>query len=97
MKKTITIAATLLSVSFFSATASANSFGQDVDGDILYGNGAVSASPGAPYIANSGIQNQIETDMLSNRHEFEQSSAYQAYELVSGEQDNRDNLRDQVS
>jgi len=97
MKKTITITASLLAVSLFSAAASANSFGQDVEGDILHGKGAVAASPATPYVASAGIQNGIETDMLSNLHEIQPSSDFQQYELISGEQDNRDNLRDQVS
>ena len=35
--------------------------------------------------------------MLSNRHEIDNASQYQPYELVGGDQDNRDDLRDQVS
>ena len=97
MKKTITTAATLLSISLFAATANANGFGQDVEGDILHGNGAVTATPGAPYVTADTQQDGIQTDMLSNRHEFDNASPHQPYEIVGGDQDNRDDLRDQVS
>ena len=85
MKMTITIAATLLSVSLFSATVSANGFGQDVKGDILHGNGAVTASPSTPYVKPDSQQDGIQTDMLSNRHEVDSASDYQPYQIVGGD------------
>jgi hypothetical protein len=97
MKKTITIAAILVSASLFATGANASSIGQDMEGDILYGNGEVAASPGAAYTGPSGIQNELETDMLSNLHEIESSSEFQPYELISGETDNRGDLRDEIS
>ncbi len=97
MKKTITIATTLFSISLFATGANANSFGQDIEGDILYGNGAVAATSGEPYISPSALQDGIQTDMLSNRHEFDNASESEPYQIVGGDQDNRDDLRDQVS
>ena len=97
MKKTLTFAAALVSASLFSAAASANSFGQDVEGDILHGNGAVAASPATPYVRHSSVPNGTETDLLWNLQDIEQSSDFVPYQLISGEQDNRDDLRDQVS
>ena len=97
MNKTITIAATLLSASLFSGIASANGFGQDVEGDILHGNGAVAASPVTPYVTPDTQQDGIQTDLLSNRHEFDNASQYEPYQIVGSDRDNRDDLRDQVS
>ena len=97
MKKTLSLSIALVSASLFTAAASANGFGQDVAGDILYGNGAVAASPASPYSQRSSVPNGTETDLLWNLQKIEQSSAFQPYELISGERDNRDDLRDQVS
>lgn len=95
MKKTLTLSIALVAASLFTATASAN--GQDVEGDILYGNGAVAASPATPYVRHSSVPNGTETDLLWNLQDIEQSSDFVPYQLISGEQDNRDDLRDQVS
>jgi predicted small secreted protein len=97
MKKTITIAAILLASSLFATGVSASGFGQDIEGDMLYGNGAVVATSGESYTGPARIQHELETDMLSNLEELENASEFQPYQLVSGETDNRDDLRDEVS
>ena len=97
MKTTIVTAATLISVSLFSASISAKSFGQDAEEDILHGNGAVASSPSTPYLTQDNLQNGIQTDMLSNRHEFDNASKFDPYVILGGELDNRDDLRDHPS
>ena len=94
MKKTITYTAAILSVALFSGFASAANGEQDED--ILHGNGAVAARPGAPYIrVNSGPKG-TETDLLSNLHEVQHSHKVIPYVQTGGDMDNRDNLIDQV-
>jgi len=96
MKKNITFTATLIAAALFSGLA--NAAGNELDEDILHGNGTVSASAGAPYVQVDTGPKGTETDLLSNLHEVESSSsAFVPYVQVSGDRDNRDDLLDQLS
>ena len=92
MKKTTYITA-ILAAALFSCAAFAEM--DNVD-DILTGNGSVSASPSTPYVfVNSGPQG-IEDDVIYGKKEIG-TSEFNAYERVSEDSDNRDNLIDKVS
>ena len=96
MKKNITFTATLIAAALFSGLANAAS-GEQAE-DILNGNGAVSASMGAPYVRVDTGPKGTETDLLSNLHEVQSSSsAYVPYVQVSGDRDNSDDLLNQLS
>ncbi len=96
MNKTINYTAALIAAVLFSGAAAAAN-GEQAE-DILHGNGAVSASVGAPYVQINRGPNGTETDLLSNLHEVHSSSAaFTPYVQVGGQQDNSDDLLNQVS
>jgi len=95
MNKTINYTAALIAAILFSGAAAAAN-GEQAE-DILHGNGAVSASVGAPYIQVSGDQDNRD-DLLSNLQEIHSSAeSFTPYVQVSGAQDNSDDLLSQVS
>ena len=92
MKKT-TYTAAILAAALFSGASFAEM--DNVD-DVIYGTGAVSASPSTPYVfVNSGPQG-IEDDVLYGKKETG-TSDFIPYERVSEDRDNRGNLIDKVS
>ena len=95
MNKTINYTAALIAAVLFSGAAAAAN-GEQAE-DILHGNGAVTASVGAPYVQINRGPNGTETDLLSNLHEVQPSQVSVPYVQVSGDQDNRDDLLNQVS
>lgn len=96
MNKTINYTASLIAALLFSGAAAAANGEQDED--ILYGNGMVSASVGAPYVQVDRGPNGTEDDLLSNLDQVHSSSSgFTPYVQVSGDQDNRDDLLNQVS
>jgi len=95
MNKTINYTATLIAAILFSGAAAAAN-GEQAE-DILHGNGAVTASMGAPYVQADGDRDNRD-DLLSNLQEIHPSAgSFTPYVQVGGDQDNRDDLLNQVS
>ena len=93
MKK-ITYTAAILTAALFSGASFAQA---DNEEDILTGNGAVSASPGVPYVRVDTGPKGIEDDLLSNLDEIRSTGKISPFERVSNDRDNRDDLIDSSS
>jgi hypothetical protein len=70
MKKTIATTAILTASLLFAGNSLARSVQADSEGDMLYGGGAVAASPSQPYVITGPVQSDGDTDFLYNRDEF---------------------------
>ena len=66
MKKTIAIYAILTASLLFSGSSFARGEQSDSEGDMIYGGGAVAASPTQPYIYTGPVQTDGDTDFLYN-------------------------------
>jgi hypothetical protein len=95
MNKTINYTATLIAALLFSGTAAAVT--PDQETDLLYGNGEVQSSIGAPYVQVDHGPNGTETDLLSHLDEVNPTNDVTSGERIVGEQDNADDLIYQAS
>lgn len=88
MKKNFAITATLLS----SLLAAGNSLAvgpiqTDSEGDMIYGQGMVAASPSEPFIYTGPVQNEVEGYPLWNLHQSEPTRAFDAPERIADDRD----------
>ncbi len=93
MKRSIFITAALVSSIVFSGAALARTTQSDSEGDMLYGNGLVAASPSDAFHYMGPVQNGREGDLLYSRNRPEPTVAYQGYQRLA---DDRDSSTDQV-
>lgn len=71
MKKYVTVLTIAIAALVFSGTSWADS----QEDDSLYGNRAVVASKGTPYVRSESRSNEQGTDLLSNPKDYSSSSA----------------------
>ena len=93
MKRTIVIKVALVSSLVFSGTALARGTQSDLEGDMLYGNGLVAASPSETFHYMGPAQNGLEGDLLYSQNRSETSVPYQGYQRIA---DDRDSSSDQI-
>ena len=73
MKKYITAITIVTSALVFSGVSWANN--KDAEEDILHGNGAVTATKGAPYVQSGSRSNEQGTDLMYNPQDYSSSSS----------------------
>jgi len=87
MNKTLTVTTTLISSLLFAGSALARGVQTDSEGDMIYGGGAVAASPSQPFVYTGPVQSEGETDFLYNRGELLNSPMSEAPERVADDRD----------
>lgn len=93
MKKSIIITVALVSSIVFSGAGLARGTQSDSEGDMLYGNGLVAASPSEAFHSMEPVQNGLEGDLLYSQNRSEPSVPFQGYQRIA---DDRDSSTDQV-
>jgi hypothetical protein len=92
MKKTIATTAILTASLLFAGSTLARGVQSDSEGDMLYGGGAVAASPSQPYVNTGPVQSDGETDFLYNRSERLSPSLFESPDRVADDRDFSDDL-----
>lgn len=77
----------------FSGAGLARGTQSDSEGDMLYGNGLVAASPSETFHYMGPAQNGLEGDLLYSQSRSETSVPYQGYQRIA---DDRDSSSDQI-
>ncbi len=88
MKKNIPITAVLL-LSLFTAGSSlaAGPVQSDAEGDMIYGQGMVAASPSQPFVYYGPVQNDVDGYLLWNLHEAQPSPSFGPVNRIADDRD----------
>ena len=93
MNGSIIITTVFVSSIVFSGAALARGTQSDSEGDMLYGDGLVAASPSETFHYMGPAQNGLEGDLLYSQNRSETSVPYQGYQRIA---DDRDSSSDQI-
>ncbi len=92
MRKTIATTAILTASLLFAGSSLARGVQSDSEGDMIYGGGAVAASPSQPYVNNGPVQSDGSTDFLYSRDELLNQSLFASPDRVADDRDFSDDL-----
>ena len=92
MKKIVATSAILTASLLFAGSSLARGVQSDSEGDMIYGGGAVAASPSQPYVNTGAVQSDGDTDFLYNRDELLNSSLFESPDRVADDRDFSDDL-----
>ena len=92
MKKIVATSAILTASLLFAGNSLARSVQTDSEGDMIYGGGAVAASPSQPYVNTGPVRSDGGTDFLYNRDEVLSPSLSESPDRVADDRDFSDDL-----
>ena len=92
MKKIVATSAILTASLLFAGSSLARGVQSDSEGDMIYGGGAVAASPSQPYVNTGPAQSDGDTDFLYNRDELLNPSLFESPNRVADDRDFSDDL-----
>ncbi len=87
MKTNIATTATLISSLLYAGSSLAGAIQSDSEGDMIYGNGKVAASPSQVFVYTGPVQSEGETDFLYNRDGQTESAMFRSPERVADDRD----------
>ena len=96
MKATI-LTASIVAIIGFSGASMAGKYTDEQREDVLHGVGIHSSSPSQMYIASDDDNRGSSSAIKYNASETSPAGSYVPYTPVSGDRDNNDSLKDQVS